>query len=50
MILFKVNLTGVTFRKFKRDTPWAVDVNRVTHRFKTTQCVKIIAFNCKTFG
>jgi len=39
--LFKVNAKRIALKKFKRDAPWPVYVNRVADRIKTAQGMEI---------
>ena len=41
MVLFEIDTNGVPRVEFKRDAPWAVDVNRVAGGNKSLQRVKI---------
>lgn len=41
MILFKVNAKRIALKKFKRDAPWSIHMNRVAHGVKATQGMKI---------
>ena len=41
MILYKVNAKSITLKKFKRDAPWSIDMNRMADGIKTAQGMKI---------
>ena len=43
MLLFEVEATRVTFFKFKRDTPWSIDMDRIARRFEASQRMEIKA-------
>jgi hypothetical protein len=43
MVLLEIDATGLAVLKFERDTPRAIDVNRITFRIEPLQGMKVEA-------
>jgi hypothetical protein len=41
MILFKINAKRIALKKFKREAPWPIHMNRIAGRIKAAQGMEI---------